>query len=212
MFGWLSRIFASAAGAIDDVVRHWVHDVITGLYGFLHTIFSFVGDAWIRLYRDVAGWYEEEGRFIGEAVRAFGDLWIYVIPRVIGWAARELASLLKFAESILHWAISEFDRLRHDIARWLDDLRHWIITDIWDPIWRTLKPAWDWITHEGATLWFYLTHLDKFWDLIWNDFLVKVEKEAWRAGKILGRFFLSLILHNLHTFTALLEDILNAVL
>lgn len=212
MWGWIRRAYDSVAGKIDDTVRHWVHDLINGVYGFIHTVFHYVAAAWVTLWHDVYDTVIHVARFMQQAEGAIWDLWFHILPHIVRWAWHEILVGVAFTRAVWHWTAVEFDRLRHDIAHWLDDLRRWVIQDIWAPIWRTLGPAWHWITHEGDTLWHYLTHPAELVDLLWDYLLAKMEREAWRAGKILGRFFLALIVHNMRTFALLLEDILNAIL
>jgi hypothetical protein len=85
------------------------------------------------------------------------------------------------------------DKFSSATARGFDDLYHWI-------------------NKEGREVFYYITHPAKLVDLIWDDILAKLEREAWTVGERLGKFFMSLILHNLKRFMLLLEDILHAAL
>lgn len=211
MLGWILRTLGSVAGVVDETVRKWVGALISGVYGFVHSIFTLVGTAWDDVFGAAYALAHNVADFVRAVYERFYYLSYIVLRGIVNWANKLIGEVLKYAQEVYHYAITEFDRLRHDIATWLDDLRHWVVLDIWDPIWRTLSPAWTWITHEGTALWHYLTHPADLVDLLWNFLLVKIEKEAWTAGKLLGRFFLSLIVHNLRTFVLLLEDIVDSV-
>jgi hypothetical protein len=81
-----------------------------------------------------------------------------------------------------------------------------------DQMIRVITEASHWIVHEGARLWFYLTHPDKWVLLIWDPFWAYVEHESWDLAGKLGKFFFSLFYKNMREFITLIEDILDAVL
>jgi hypothetical protein len=212
MWGWIKHVIGVAAGAVDDTVRHWVADLISGVFGFIHTVFGLVGHAWIDIFH-AAEWVEKGLLHLG--LETYLDLWHIlkrVIPDVIHWANVFIHNVWRYAQDVFHWAVREFDFIRHWVAALVQDVRRWVVRDIWSPIWRTLNPVWRWVTHEGATLWHYLTHPAALVDLLWNHLLVKMEREAWVAGRLLGRFFLSLVIHHVKTFAILIEDIVDAIL
>jgi hypothetical protein len=212
MIGWLIRAIGGAAGVIDDAIRRWVGALISGVFGFVHTVLGLVGSAWNDMFSASAWLWGACGRFAYECYAKFFHILRIVIPDVIRWADKFIHGVWTYAINVFHYAIREFDRLRHDIAHWLDNLRHWVVIDVWDPLFKSLLKAWHWITHEGATLWYFLTHIEKLVDRFWNALLAKIEHEAWTAGRLLGRFFISLIFHHVRQFVILLEDILNAIL
>lgn len=212
MWNWIKHVVGVGAGVVEENIRRWVADLISGVFGFLHTVFHFVGSAWDSMANAAADLWHGIGRLASETYQTFFHLFRHLIPSIVKWASAFLHYLDKFLRDVWHWTVHEFDVVRHWVAALLAATRHWIITDIWNPIWRTLAPAWRWITHEGSTLWHYLTHLPAFIDLIWHYLLVKIEREAWVAGRLLGRFFLSLVVHNIKTFAVLMEDVIDAIL
>ena len=212
MWGWITRVIGGAAGIVDETIRRWIGGLIAGVFGFIHSVFGLVGDAWLDMWRAADVLWRYAGDFAYATYVKLSHILRIVIPDVVRWADKFIHGVWTYAINVFHWAIKEFDRLRHDIAHWLDNLRHWVVIDVWDPLFRSLLSAWHWIHHEGMTLWYYLTHPDKFIDLIWNHLLAKIEHEAWNATKLLGRFFLSLFVHHIRQFVILLEDILDAIL
>lgn len=212
MWGWIVRVIGNAAGAVDDTIRKWVGALISGVFGFIHTVFGLVGSAWGDMFGAAEWLWGSAGRFAWACYAKFYHILRIAIPDVIRWADKFIHGVWTYAINVFHWTIREFDTLRHDIAHWLDNLRHWVVIDVWDPLFRSLLGAWHWITHEGATLWHYLTHIAQLVDLFWDALLAKIEREAWTAGRLLGRFFMSLIVHHIHEFVILLEDIVDAIL
>lgn len=212
MWNWIKNVLGAGAHVIDETIRQWVSDLISGVFGFIHTVFGLVGRAWGDMF-GAARWIYTGIWHLG--TETYWTLWHIlkrVIPDVIHWANVFIHKVWQYAIDLFHWTWRQIEWLKHWILALFDAFRRWVIREIWDPIWRTLAPAWRWITHEGVALWELVTHPDRLVNWIWNNLLVKIEREAWTAGKLLGRFFLSLVIHNLRTFLTLIEDILDAVL
>lgn len=74
-----------------------------------------------------------------------------------------------------------------------------------------LHDAYNWITHEGVTVWHYLTHADDLVAWFFDSLVNKIETEAWGIGEKLGEFFMSLIIKNVARFATLVEDIIEAI-
>lgn len=212
MWGWITKLFDSVAGAIDETVRRWVHDLIAGLYGFLHTIFGNVVKGWEYFWNAARNLRAGLNRLADEAWQTFYHLYRFVVPTIIKWAELYFATLRKFTLEVWQWAERTAAALIARIIATARDLQKWVVNDIWNPIWHILTQAWDWILHEGATAWHYITHPADLVDLIWENLIIKLEKESWNVGARLGRFSISLIVHNLRTFVLLVEDIIDAIL
>ena len=58
MFGWIARAYNWATGKIDTTIAGWVHDLINGVWGFLHGAFGLVIDAWNYFYTRAKGFAE----------------------------------------------------------------------------------------------------------------------------------------------------------
>jgi hypothetical protein len=59
VFGWIRRWWDASTGKIDATISRWVHDIISGLYTFLATIFFQVGAAW-TFYENIIRAFIEE--------------------------------------------------------------------------------------------------------------------------------------------------------
>ena len=112
-------------------------------------------------------------------------------------AAHGIATL---AEETYNWTKWLLDVFWH---QWLT----WLGTHVLKP----LTTAWNWVTHEGATVWYYLTHAADLVNFLWDALIANLESKAWSVGEKLGQFFLALIVKNLTNFAKLIEDILDAV-
>ncbi len=212
MLGWLHRAWSWGVNNVGDPVASWVRDLFHGVWGFLHTIFGHVIDAWPFMwhaFRNIWRMFDSFATWVGWLFKYLYQVWI---PRLYHVLLRLYHNVLKYAQTVYHWAVRMFDWFKHWVSKLIDAVRTWVINDIWKPLYRSLLAVWHWINHEGSILWYYITHPDKLVDLVWDALIAKLETEAWNIGGKLGRFSLALIVHNLRRFLLLLEDIVNAVL
>jgi hypothetical protein len=202
----------AAYGAVDNTVRTWVRDLVSGLYGFLHMIFGDVGTAWDNLQTAALNLWHGLERFSRYVSEAFSVLFRVVIPHVIRDYLTRIATVLKYARDIFDYVVREIARVVHLISASIQSLWQLVLRDVYRPLLASLTSAWHWITHEGAIVWFYVSHPDKLTDLLWQHLIAKLEREAWNVSALLGKFFLSLVIRNLKRLALLIEDILDAVL
>lgn len=212
MFGWISNVFHSVVSGVTDAVKSFVNLLVNGLYSFLHGIFRLQWDAWNDFWNGAyAVWAGVRSLSIATYHR-FIDLYRSIIPYLdnyIHWVRVFLGAVINqlnralraVIEGVYHWALATFDAFRK-----------WVINSVWTPLFKSLTAAWDWLTHEGATIWHYFTNLADFAELLFWHILASLEKHAWDAAKYLGQFFLALIVKNLVEFVTLIEDIIDAVL
>lgn len=205
-------MYDSAAGAIDDTIRSWVHDLINGLYGYLHLIFGPVIAAWDKLVH--AGWlvWHAVSSFIDEVTITLARILLKVIPDLIKWAKDAIALVQRYAVDVYNFAVRELNALRAFVLKLIADLTTWVISHIYDPLKAAFDLAWHWITHEGAIVWHYISNPADLVDLLWDYLIAKLEREAWNIASKLGRFFLALVAHNLTRLVTLIEDVLSAIL
>lgn len=212
MFGWIAHLFTSAAGKVDNAVRDFATALVRGLYGFVHLIFGNVVRAWNRY------WTAQHMLWIGvvslsrNVYQALIKIFRHYIPWLAGyirWVYNQVIHTLyewvrKLTALILHYY-----HVADTFIRWL---WQWVIDHVYKPLAASLSAVWHWLTHEGATMWHYFTHLGDFAELLFRHLLASLERHAWDAGRLLGRFFLALIVRNMMTFVTLIEDIVHAVL
>jgi len=205
-------MYDSAAGLIDETVRSWVHDLINGLYGFLHLVFGSVITAWDKLVH--AGYlvWVTLDNFVTEAVAAIAHILKTVIPNVLKFLSGLIAKVEQYAKDVYNFAVRELNALRQFVLNLIAQLTTWVTTHIYNPLKAAFDLAWHWISHEGATVWHYISNPADLVELIWDHLINKLEAEAWNIGGKLGKFFLSLVTHNLVRFATLLEDIIDSIL
>ncbi len=205
-------MFDTAYGAVDNTVRSWVHDLVNGLYGFLHMIFGDVGTAWRTFEGTALSFWHGATRFVDNVVAAFYHLFRLIIPAIIREYRKLFTQAENFIKSVYSYVVGRVLYLVHLIAHSIDNLWQLVLRDVWRPLLSSITKAWHWITHEGSIVWFYITHPEKLVDLVWDYLIAKLEREAWRTADLLGRFLIALIVRNLRHFVLLIEDILDAIL
>lgn len=212
MFGWIDSVWNSVTGAVSGAVRDFVHTLVRGLYSFVHTIFGALWNAWNWYWDGVYALWAGAREFAVSVYHTFIRILKAIIPYLqnyIHWVRVFLGhvinvavrALTDFINGIYHWALKS-----------LEALKAFVINDVWNPLFKSLTNAWHWLTHEGATIWHYFTHLPQFATLLFWHLIAELERLAWDAGKALGNFFLSLIVHNVVRFATLTESIIASVL
>ncbi len=211
MFGWIDRIWHWGITNVGDPVASWVRDFVRGVFGWLDTLFGHIGNAWSDL-AGAAYWLRRAIDSFGHDVfDTLGRLFYITIPRLIRWAGRELTRLGRDILAVYHRLVRDVISLIKRIEAAIRHVINWAIIHIWRPLKKDFLTAWHWITHFGRILWFYITHPDKLVALIFTALLAQLERDAWKIGRLLGKFFLGLIVHNLKMFVIVIEDILMAV-
>lgn len=212
LLSWVGGLAGRFLGTVGQDVVNLVHWAVKGVIAIFGFVFHAVGRAWLDVggaALNLARYAEDFGRAVWWRLR---HLFLVVIPSLARWIRYEAVRLVKL---IGHWVnvlIRFVNQLRAWAVREFNAARNWVITHIYRPLLRSLTIAWHWILHEGAVVWFYISHPDKlaaliFWHLI--DFL---EANAWRAATRLGRFGLALLRANARRVAATLEDIADAIL
>lgn len=212
MFGWISSVYNSVTGTVADAVRSFVNTLIRGVYGFLHTIFGLVSGEWHFLW-SAAGLFVRGLHTLAAAVWEFASyLRRVTIPWLANWINALTRTLFKLIKTVVSELTHLIESVYHQLLALLDALKKWVIQDVWNPLVAWVKRIFAWIAKEGSTMWFYFTHLPAFAELLFWHTVTAFERHAWDAAKLLGRFFLSLIVRNLVQFVTLVEDIISAVL
>jgi hypothetical protein len=160
MLNWLRSAYDRATGAITSTIAGWVHDVVAGLYSFLHIIFGDVRGAWKDLVGASEAIYHALDEFGDETAHAFGILFRHWIPGILKWIQTDIVRPLLEAVS---WIAHEGATIWHYITHPAD-----LVLLIWDAfIARLEATAWDTAEALGkfavALIW---KNIDKFITLL----------------------------------------------
>lgn len=136
MFSWIAKAYDWATGKIDGTIAGWVHDVISGLWGFLHSLFGGIIDAWNDLYNDakhLADGIESLGKEVYGWIAWFlHDFW----HAWIAWVTKHILDPLIGA---VKWIAHEGSIIWHYISHPAD-----LVDLIFDPLIAKIEAeAWD---------------------------------------------------------------------
>lgn len=212
MFGWIEHVFSRGVSWLDSAAKAFVHALIRGVYSFLHDIFHQQWDAWNAFWNGVMSLYHGAYDLSLNIFRRFRHIYQAIIPWLSHYILWVYHTVVHLAYVLYRDAWKGILYYYHVLLTALNDLKNWVIRDVWDPLFKSLTLAWHWLTHEGAVMWHYFTHLPELAEILFWHLVASLERHAWDAGKFLGKFFLSLMVHNIRQFATLIENVIDAVL
>lgn len=219
MFGWLNSAFSTVLGlitgswqtAISAVVQE-IRDIFHAYHGYWHTISGRVITAWSD--------YTRANLVLDERTHDLWDAqykWDWNISRkMIPFLANWISWLGKYHRKLIndnYWKLyADIQSARREAHSYTASVLAWVVTHVLLYLLAKIVSALDWILSAGDTMWHYFTHLAEFAELLFAFLVKSLEAHAWEVGKLLGEFFLALIVHNMVRFARLVEDIIVAVL
>lgn len=211
MINWILSIWHQITGDINNVIR-WITSTIAAVYSFVNRLFDAAWHAALDAWNYADSLFHQAWAYIAQVYHYAVAIVDVVIHNVIVWVTRIWNDLYSYAHSVYETLVSWADFLRHAIAVGLDDLRSWIINDVWNPLFTSLKDAWNWIAHEGAFVYYLLTHPDKLAALLgrylWTAYIGLLKT----YGKVIGQWLLHSMRGLAGPFFDILEMILSGIL
>lgn len=219
MFDWLTNAFrnllgtgAAASAASVQAALNTIATIFRTTYMYWHTVAGHVTGGWQELTRTLL-WLTQRVQKYMFAQYAFDVLVVkHDIPFLaawISWLGGKIQADIRKLRSLLEREIASGDAAQHRYTR---GVLFWVIVHVLGFLYGLLKTVFGWINGIGATMWHYFTHLTEFAELLIMFLVLALEKRAWDIGRLLGTFFLALVVHNMVRFAKLLEDITDAVL
>jgi hypothetical protein len=219
MFDFIANTFRTVLGfitgswqaALTSVIG-FVRDTFTAFHGYWHTVASNSINAWQVFTRDTLLFIQALQRFMLAQYAANVLIIKRLIPNVvtaITALSRKEAKDIQDTIKVLRHDIAAGDAKEHSYAR---GILVWVVLHVLLFLFNILRTAVTWIASRGDSMWHYFTHLDEFALLLFWHIITSLETLAWDAGARLGKFFLSLIVHNLTRFVTLVESIVDAIL
>lgn len=211
MLNWLSDIYKFITQTFDSIVR-WVLSIIAAVYSFIdqefHALERALTDVWNELY----GFVLQAWHFIQQVYSILANAITVVWRDITSWVVglwHDITNFINWVwQQVVHWV----DYIINFVERLWHDLETWVIDNIWRPLERAITDAWNWITHEGYLVYYYLTHPDKLVALLghwlwlsWVDLLKKY-------GKTIGRWLAHVMMSMVSDFVTILEDFISGIL
>jgi hypothetical protein len=113
MFGWIGRVFSAGVRDVSSFALNLMHVAIRGLYGFLHTIFGDVADAWHVLFSAANTLATRLDAFGAEVVNTFFHILKVWIPDFTKWVTKHLLAPLL---TVIKWINKQGAEVYHYIS------------------------------------------------------------------------------------------------
>jgi hypothetical protein len=219
MFGFITNTIRTIVGvavgtwqtAISAVTSYF-GSLIRTHYMYWHTVSGHVASGWQQMAGAMLHLMERMQAFMFAQGLLDAQIRKHDLPflsRWISWLGGKIQHDLGTLRGILHREIVAGDAKQHAYTR---SVLLWVLLHVLAFLLGLVRSAFSWINGIGATMWHFFTHLAEFAELLFMFLVVSLEKHAWQVGKLLGTFFLSLVVHNMVRFAKLVEDIVDAVL
>lgn len=207
MLSWLSSLWKTITGDIASVT-HWVLKTIQAVYSFIDREFGVVERYATDIWHSTENLFNEVWKYILQVYNYAKAIVDVVIHNLISWVTGIWNDVFSFAKGVYEQLVQWVDFLKHAIAVAIDDVRTWIINSIWNPLFKAITEALNWIAHEGAFVYDLLTHPDKLFALlaayIWGAWIGLFKK----YGRTIARW----LMHEMMSLTGDLADILEAII
>jgi hypothetical protein len=136
MLSWLGRVLSWTSGKMDSVIAGLVHDVVSGFYGFLHTLFGDVITEWNEFFHAIYDFRIYITSAIEGVENAFHYIFKVWIPHTISWINTTIIAPLLQAVA---WIAHEGSIIWHYISAPAD-----LVDLIWDALIANLeRTAWN---------------------------------------------------------------------
>lgn len=219
MFGWLNSAFSTVLGlitgswqsAVNAVVQD-IRDIFHTYHGYWHSISGAVINAWSE--------YTRANLVLDERTHDLWDAqykWDWniakkVIPFIMNW----IAWLGKYHRKLIndnYWKLyNDIQSARTEAHNYTHSIFLWVVIHVLLYLLGKILSVLSWIVSAGDVMWHYFTHLAEFAELLFMFLVKSLEAHAWDIGKLLGEFFLALVVHNMVRFAKLVEEIIVAVI
>lgn len=194
MLSWLASIGKILLGDIN-AVKNWVIRAVAAVYTWLEARVTWLA-TWIS---DVEKWAASA---INSTIRFINTVYSYAVHLgtvVLRDIYNVLAAAINAAENLIRWVYHELLTGIDTLEKWavaaFNATRRWVLTEIWNPLFRLMSGAILWIERDGYFLYDLVTHPEKLTAYIghwlwvtWLDLLRKYSRPVakWLFGHMLG--------------------------
>lgn len=211
MLNFILGLWRQLTGEISSIVR-WILSLIAAVYSYISRWVDILTSDFITVWHELESLFSAAWSFIVSVYNFARHIVDVIIHDLIVWVVRIWNDVFSFARHVYELLVSWVDFLRNLIVRVWHDIVSWVIRDIWDPLYNFVKGIIHWIDHEGALVYYYITHPDKLTALLghwlWISWLALLK----RYGKVIGRWLLVSTRGLIHDFLVVLEDIISGII
>lgn len=206
--GWVLRFTGLVGNATVQLIHWGLHAIATAV----ESVFTDVARAWYYYWRALLylerTLQEMSAAVLGIAVRTFR----YWIPRLV----RDIRAAVSELWRLIRWVWTHAEALVSDLRKlawkWVNDLWHLVLRDVWKPLHDYADRLYHLIIAWAYVAWWWITHLDRLAEALVFHLAASIERHAWELARLLGTFLTALVLHNARRLILLAEQIIAAVL
>jgi len=189
-----------------------VHWAVHALASVVYTVFGNVGGIWRDLASAWGLFNRMLDKYLPEVWDAFRRVFLQDLPALWRWITGRVAALGRLIDALYNKALAFARNLYSQAVHLITQLTKWVIQNVLDPLTAAFRQAWHWITHEGALVFYYLTHPPALARLILAALIQAAEDAFWTISAPVAEFIWHLVLHQARRLVQLAEQILAAVL
>lgn len=219
MFGFITNTFRSVLGLITgswqsaiNAVVNWINNLEHVHYGYWHTVSGHVANSWQTMAGATLHLMQRMQAFMFAQGLLDNLIMKHLFPWLEGWISwlgGRVRQEINITIAMLRREYKAGDAVQHAYTR---SVLLWVLVHVLAFLYGLVKRLFGWIDGIGATMWHYFSHLADFAELLIMALVASLERHAWEIGKLLGTFFLALIVRNVVRFATLVETIVDAVL
>lgn len=219
MFDFITNGFKSLFGLITgswqsaiQAVVNWIYSLEHVHYGYWHTVAGHVEAAWQAMAGATLHLTQRMQQYMFAQGLLDNLIMKHLFPWIEGWIAWLGGRIRQEINQTIVMLRREYkagDAAQHAYTR---SVLLWVLVHVLAFLYGLVKHLFSWIDGIGATMWHYFSHLADFAELLIMALVASLERHAWDIAKLLGTFFLALIVRNVVRFATLVETIVDAVL
>lgn len=208
MGGIINYIISLVTGDLK-AIKNWIAAALKASVDFLQSLIDSVWHDAVNLYNDAVAFAEQVARDLNSLAAYVVNFVNHIFSDFVHWAEDGFNAVSDFLTNLQNWIVAQLDKAWQLIDKVYQDIEHWVITEIWQPLWSGLTSALNWIETEGAYILNLLTHpelLAKFLGVwLWHSWLDLLKTYA----SPIGRWFIHTMLSEESAFADVLETILS---
>jgi phage-related protein len=178
MLGFVKQIWHELVSDITSVY-HWALAAVAAVYSFVDRTAAALWIASTQLFHSMEYLYRSAWHYITVVYTALKTVVDVVIRNLQNYVETGLKDVLGFATSVYHTLVTWVEYLEKLVTSAISDISHWVITEIYDPLVRTINTAIQWILHEGTYAYHLLTNPELLVDILggwlwgaWSNVLI----------------------------------------
>jgi phage-related protein len=207
MLAFLSNLYHIITGDLD-AIKNWFLKTLQAIYSWIDRQLSLLWSGVVDAARAADNLFNEAWHYIAtvyDYARAIVDV---IIHNLIVWIDRIVNAVEQYAEDVYGQLVKWVDWLVHAISVAIDDVRSWIINDIWNPLYRDITSALNWILHWGAYILDLITHPEKLVKLLGHWLWISWIDLVKSYGRPIARW----LMHTMLTLPRELADLIETVI